>query len=425
MKQSISILMLGLTGLARQISGQISGKLFGLALGLTFAPAGTSMGAEPAPAVPAPPVKAGVYAKHAGSKIVYHYRVTNNSQQDITAVSIGYNTMNDEDPVNDVWELIELPSGFNPKLGIPAASSNSPTGWRVSMTTPASIAAPGDIPTPGNIPAPGSMPAPGEESKTHAITWEIVNNKSPVIAGGQTMSKMSIALDKADINYLTGHALVTFSDGSPATFSKGAPASVTKGAAATVTKDSPTAASTGSPVPVTKSPPLNITVPIELLDTIPPTMTVTLTPNTIWSPDNRYIPVNVTFAKKEDNFDNLPEIKLESITANEVMEPDDILDASYGLDDRYLRLRAKHNGDTDRIYTVIYSATDASGNQTTASATVTVPATAPATTPVAVPVTAPVAAPATTPAAIPAPAPAPMAAPRNQVEKKIPEVKSR
>ncbi|HEU0188887.1 MAG TPA: hypothetical protein VFQ97_02710 [Gallionella sp.] len=414
MKQSISTMVLGFTGLARQIPW----KFLGLALGLTFASAGTSMGAEPAPAVPAPPVKVGVYAKHAGSKIVYHYRVTNNSQQDIIAVSIGYNTMNDDDPANDVWELIELPSGLNPKLGIPAASSNSPTGWRVSMTTPASIAVPGDIPASGN------MPAPGEESKTHAITWEIVSNKSPVLAGGQTMAKMSIALDKADINYLTGHALVTFSDGSPAVVSKA------KGAAV-ATKDSPAAAATGSPVAVTKSPPLNITVPIELLDTIPPTLTVTLTPNTIWSPDNKHIPVNVTFAKKEDNFDNLPEIKLESITANEALEPDDIRDASYGLDDRYLRLRAKHNGDTDRIYTVTYSATDASGNQTMASATVTAPAVAPAITPTAlpVPVTEPVAAPATTsaatPAAVPASATSPVAAPRNHGEKKKPEVKSR
>lgn len=406
MEQSISILVPGLTGLARQKPG----KLLGLALGLTFTSVGASMGAELAPDVPAPPVKVGVYAKHAGSKIVYHYRVTNNSQQDITAVSIGYNTMNDEDPANDVWELTELPAGFNPKLGIPAASSNSPTGWRVSMTTP------GNIPAPENIPAPGNMPIPGEETKTHAITWEIVNNKSPVLAGGQTMAKMSIALDKADINYLTGHALVTFSDGSPAVVSKA------KGAAV-ATRDSSATAATSSPVAVTKSPPLNITVPIEPLDTIPPTLTVTLTPNMIWSPDNKYIPVNVTFAKKEDNFDNLPEIRLESITANEALEPDDIRDASYGLDDRYLRLRAKHNGDTDRIYTVTYSATDASGNQTTASATVTVPAVAPAMTPAAVPVpaTAPVAAPAATPAVVPAPA----TAPYNQTEKKKIETKSR
>ncbi|MDO8263134.1 MAG: hypothetical protein Q7T21_07900 [Gallionella sp.] len=306
----------GLTGVAWKLFG----KTFGLALGLAFASAGIGMAAEPAPAV-----KVGVYAKHAGNKIVYYYRVVNNSQKDITAVSIGHDTGNDEYPGNDAWELTELPSGWNIKFGIPSTSSNSPMGWRVSMTTP------------------------GEESKTHAITWEIINDKSPVLAGGQSLAKMSIALDKADINYLIGHALVTFSDGPAATVTKGSP--------------------------------VNLTVPIEPLDNNPPTLTVTLTPSMIWSPDNKHIPVNATFAAKEDNYDNLPEIKLESITANEPLEPDDVRDASYGLDDRYLRLRSKHDGITDRIYTVTYSATDASGNQTTASATVTVPATAPAVTP--------------------------------------------
>lgn len=332
MKQSMAIPALRLTCLAWKLSGKTFGLTFGLALGLTLASAG--MAAEP----PAPPVKVGVYAKHAGNKIVYYYRVVNKSQQDITAVSIGYDTGNDEYPGNDVWELTELPSGWNIKFGIPATSSNSPMGWRVSMTTP------------------------GEESKTHAITWEIINDKSPVLAAGQSQAKMSIALDKADTNYLIGHALVTFSDGSAATVTKGS-AAITKGSAA------------------------NLAVPIEPLDNSPPILAVTLIPNTIWSEDNKYIPVNVTFATKEDDYDNLPEIKLESITANEPLEPDDIRDASYGLDDRYLRLRSKHNDSADRIYTVTYSATDASGNQTMASATVTVPATAPvpATVPVPVP----------------------------------------
>lgn len=337
-------------------------RTLGLALGLTFASASVGMAAEP----PAPPAVVGVYARHVGNKIVYYYRVTNKSPQDITAVSVGYNTMNDDDPVNDVWELVEIPSGWNVKFGIPATSSNTPTGWRASMTTPVDV------------------PVPEEESKTHAITWEVINDKSPVLASGQTTTKMSIALDKADINYLTGHALVTFSDGSrvavskdaQAGFAKGSPAAVSKGASTVVTKDSPAAVTSGTTVPVTKSPPLNISVPLDPLDTSPPTLAVTLTPNTIASPENRHIPVKVTFAK-EDDFDKLPEIRLESITANEPLEPDDVRDASYGLDDRYLRLRAKHDGDADRIYTVTYSATDASGNQTAASATVTVPAMAP------------------------------------------------
>lgn len=336
-------------------SWKIFGKTLGLALGLLLASASISMATEPTS-----PARVGVYAKHVGNKIVYYYRVTNKSPLDITAVSIGYDTLNDNDPGNDVWELSELPSGWNIKFGIPSASSNSPTGWRVRMDTP------------------------DEESKTHAITWEIANDKSPVISSGQTSVKMSVALDKADMSYLTGHALVTFSDGTHVP--------VTKSTPATIANDPPAA--------VTKAPPLNISVPIDSIDNSPPALEVTLTPNTVWPSDSRYIPVNVTFATKEDNFDSLPEIRLESITSNEPLEPDDIRDANYGLDDRYLRLRSKCSGSASRVYTVIYSATDASGNQSTASATVTVSATAPAAVvPVSAPLPAPVLVPATAPAA--------------------------
>jgi hypothetical protein len=104
----------------------------------------------------------------------------------------------------------------------------------------------------------------------------------------------------------------------------------------------------------------------------------------------------VSFTIKDD-YDRMPEIKLESITANEPLEANDIRDASFGLDDRYFKFRAESKSTAGRIYTVTYSATDASGNQTTASATVTV--TAATTAPVTKPVAAP--APVTTPAAAP------------------------
>lgn len=369
--------MPGLTGPIRKM--YLQG--FALAIALACAPLGASLAAEPA----APPARVGVYAKHVGSRIAYYYRVTNRSPLDITAISIGYDTKNDGDPGNDVWELTELPSGWNPKLGIPSATSNSPTGWRVSLT------------------APGDISAQGEESKAHAITWEIVSKKSPVLTSGQTLAKMSITVDKPDNSYMTGHALITFSSGSPAVPAK------------------------DSPAPATKSPPLNISVPIELLDVHPPTLAVALTPSTIWPPDDKYIAVSATFPVKEDEYDNLPEIKLESIAANEPLEPDNIRDASYGLDDRYIRLRAKRNGSTDRIYTVTYSATDASGNRTTASAMVTVPAKAPAaaaTTPVQPGSAVPAAkatvqpAPAVAPAsAVPATKAPTSTAPRDQAKK--------
>ncbi|OFZ66143.1 MAG: hypothetical protein A2V79_00460 [Betaproteobacteria bacterium RBG_16_56_24] len=276
---------------------------------------------EAVPAEPPPPVKVDVFAQHSGGKISYHYRVFNNSQQDISGVSIGLDSRNDENPSNDIYELYELPSGWNLKFGIPSTSSSSPTGWRVNMTTP-------------------GMTTP-EESSTHAITWEPLNENTPKLFAGQILVKMSVAVDKPDSNYLTGHARVTFTEGNPS----------------------------------------NLTVPLESLDNTPPSITVNLSPNILRSPNNkslspessrRAIAVHVSFTLKDD-YDRKPEIKLESITASEPLEPDDIGDASFGFDDRYLLLRAEHRGDIDRIYTVTYSATDASGNQTLASSTVTVP----------------------------------------------------
>ena len=301
-------------------------------------------------AEPPPAVKVDVFAQHSGGKIVYYYRVFNNSQQDIAAVSVGLDTRNDENPNNDIYELFELPSGWNLKFGIPSTSSSSPTGWRVNVTTP-------------------------EESNSHAITWEPLNENTPRLLAGQTLAKMSVAVDKADTNYLTGHARVTYTEGNP----------------------------------------VNLTVPLERLDNTPPTLTVILNPNIIRSTNNKSVPVKASFTVKDD-YDRNPEIKLESITANEPLVPDDIRDASLGADDRYLLLRAEHKIFADRIYTVTYSATDASGNQTTASATVTV--TESTTTPVATPVAAP--APASAPVAAPVPVTKPATAPHDQTEIKKP-----
>jgi hypothetical protein len=257
----------------------------------------------------------GVYAQHSGGKITYHYRVTNNSQQNITAITIGHNDQNDSNPNNDVNELVQLPSGWNPKLGIPTTSSTSPTGWRVSVIAP-------------------------DDNEHHAIAWETLNDRSPKIYTGQTFSKMSVSLDMPDDNYLAGHAMITFSDGNLA----------------------------------------NLTVPLERLDTTPPSFTVNLSPNTILLQGNKLVAIHASFMIKDD-YDRLPEIRLESISANEALEADDTRDVSIGLDDRYLKLRAKSNTSSGRIYTVTYSATDASGNRTTASSTVTV------TTTMAAPVT--------------------------------------
>ena len=286
MKPSYAILLLMLNSLASQAFADVA-----------IPPADNSQPAA---------VTVGVYAQHAGGKFVYHYRVTNKSQQNITAVTIGRDNQNDANPGNDVNELVALPSGWNAKLGIPTTSSNAPTGWRVSVIDP-------------------------EDNATHAIAWEMLNDRSPQIRTGQTVSKMTISLDSPDNNYLSGHALVTFDDGNP----------------------------------------VNLTVPLERLDLTPPNIIVILNPDTLAAQKDKFVAVKASFIIKDD-YDRLPEIKLESITSNEPLEPGDIRDASIGLDDRYLKFLAVSKGPLGRIYTVTYSATDASGNQAIASANVLV-----------------------------------------------------
>jgi hypothetical protein len=113
---------------------------------------------------------------------------------------------------------------------------------------------------------------------------------------------------------------------------------------------------------------------LERIDTNSPTLTVSLSPATLWPPNDKPVLVKATLAVQDD-YDPAPEIKLESITASEPLADSDIQDAQLGTDDRSFSLVAKRAGNNQagRIYTVIYSATDASGNKTTASATVTVP----------------------------------------------------
>ena len=115
-------------------------------------------------------------------------------------------------------------------------------------------------------------------------------------------------------------------------------------------------------------------IPFTQVDVTPPTLSFTLTPATLWPPNDKLVPITATIAVTDD-YDPEPEIKLESITASEPLEANDIQDAQLGTDDRSFSLAAKRAGTNlaGRIYTVTYSATDASGNKATASATVTVP----------------------------------------------------
>ena len=127
---------------------------------------------------------------------------------------------------------------------------------------------------------------------------------------------------------------------------------------------------------------LNVTVQ----DTMPPTAEVSVSPDMLWPPNHKLIPIAPTIVAS-DTCDAAPVVSLASVTSNEsdnanayVDTHDDthgdgntVGDIAIGLDAN-ISLRAERAATgTGRIYTITYSTTDASGNTDTESATVTVP----------------------------------------------------
>jgi hypothetical protein len=118
----------------------------------------------------------------------------------------------------------------------------------------------------------------------------------------------------------------------------------------------------------------NVTVTV--IDTTPPQIDATVTPNTLWPPNHKYVEVQVTVTTV-DNCDPAPNITLVSITSN---EPDNSRgDGNTANDiiiinDFTFNLRAERSGaGAGRIYTITYKATDVSGNHVMTTVTVEVP----------------------------------------------------
>jgi hypothetical protein len=125
---------------------------------------------------------------------------------------------------------------------------------------------------------------------------------------------------------------------------------------------------------------------VTVVDTTPPTLELSVTPDVLWPPNHKMVPIMVT-AEAIDVCDSEPIVELFEITMNEGDETisfDEIFDSTVGDghtvgdiqvgSNGEVSLRAERSGKGDgRIYTITYIATDGSGNSTTASATVTVP----------------------------------------------------
>lgn len=276
------------------------------------------------------PIKINAWGIHQGGQIVYRYQIENNSASIIDQVHLGLNSPGKELP--------GLPWSLNPdysEIPTPLDAAHCTPFYHMDCTI--------------NVFQFDYMAEP----KAHINMRGVENNLVPppkVFSGAEdirpgtrsSVAELTIPAAYQSPGYLTAFGKVWLLDNN------------TRNPDGTVV--------TSAEIQFTQ------------VDVTPPTLSFTLNPDTLWPPNDKLVPVNATIAVQDD-YDPSPEIKLESITASETLDANDIQDAQFGTDDRSFSLAAKRAGNNmaGRIYTVTYSATDASGNKATASATVTVP----------------------------------------------------
>jgi hypothetical protein len=284
-----------------------------------------------APAVSAGvPIKINAWGIHHGGQIVYRYQIENNSASTIYQADIGLNSPGKELP--------GLPWSLNPDYSdvpVPLDAAYCKPFYAMDCT----IA----------VFQFDYMPEP----KTNIMMQSLESSMKPppkVLSGAayirpgalSTIAELYIAPAYQSPGYLTAYGEVYLLDNN------------TKNPDGTIVT--------------------SVEIPFTKLDVTPPVLSIALSPATIWPPNNKAMPVTATITVTDD-YDPEPEIKLESITASEPLAANDIQGAQLGTDDRSFSLMATRAGNNlaGRVYTVTYSATDASGNKATASATVAVP----------------------------------------------------
>ena len=117
-----------------------------------------------------------------------------------------------------------------------------------------------------------------------------------------------------------------------------------------------------------------------MLDVTPPKIQLSVSPTSLWPPNHKLATIKATVAAT-DECDPNPAVRLVSVTSS---EPDnglgdgdtagDVAGASTAPTTAPSRCgRERRGGGSGRTYTVVYSATDAGGNTTRATATIRVP----------------------------------------------------
>lgn len=307
------------------------------------------------------PVVVKVYAVHTGENIQYHYQVINQTRtRDISSVSLGNRGEQSDDATTKINEQPELsiyptesywglPSefgddrGYSQRLG---GIFTAPYGWDMSILGYSNgwpdISPKFSIELDEVAQNDHSIPPGQTFNFSVTIPKNSVIDRNPNIVYGRHNSELYLAklYPLGDPAYLNGHFTVRFLAGKS-------------------TDEGPAH--------------WDYTGQIESLDSIPPAPTLTVSPARLQVTAGKMVTVTATVTAK-DNYDSQPEIKLESITANESLVTGDIVGAALGTNDYQFQLRDVKvpSGTTGRIYTITYSATDASGNKATASATVAV-----------------------------------------------------
>lgn len=183
----------------------------------------------------------------------------------------------------------------------------------------------------------------------------------------------------------TGPQGIAASDPQLTSFFSGATAADICDAAPTLANNAPATIPTGTaPVTFTATDATGnaraCQVAVTVADTAAPSISVALSATTLWPANHKLVPITATVTTT-DRCDPNVVLQLVSVTSS---EPDngsgdgdtanDIQGAIAGTADRMFSVRAERSGSgAGRVYTIVYRATDAAGNSTTATAHVQVP----------------------------------------------------
>ena len=225
------------------------------------------------------------------------------------------------------------------------------------------------------------------ESYNRRVQIFAPNNRPPLASAGPNQTVQCSSPSGASV--LLNGSTSSDPDGDPLSFAWSGPFGAATGVAPTVTV--PLGTNTiNLTVSDGKGGTGSASMSATVQDATPPLATLTLTPNVLWPPNHKLVPITATL-QVSDQCDRKPLVSLVSITSNQPDSgldiddvPGDIQGATFGTDDRTFLLRAERvgipaNGLTDaqvklgRTYTITYRVFDKSGNATTVSGKVTVP----------------------------------------------------